>query len=99
MLAQSQKGMTFHGLKESKALEVIEVLKATFPELGTTKIVSIRFDNMDKAYYIVPEHYMAMTSESTAQIRESYLVAPDLSWVEYQSNGKPNVNRTTRVSK
>ncbi len=99
MLTQSKKGMIFNGLKESRALEVVEVIKATFPELGKTKIVSVKFDNQEKSYYVVPEHYMAATSESTAEIAELYLVASDLSWVEYQSNGKPNVKKATNISK
>ncbi|KID56536.1 hypothetical protein JF50_11365 [Pseudoalteromonas luteoviolacea] len=37
MLRQSEEGMSFHGLKKSRALEAVDVLAATFPELDKTK--------------------------------------------------------------
>lgn len=99
MLRQSDQGMTFHGINKSKALEVIGVLKKAFPELGKTKIVSIKFDNLEKTYFIVPEHYIVITSAWSSQITESYLVASDLSWVEYQKSDRKKVKRVTKISK
>lgn len=92
-LVQSKNGMSFHGLKEDQALKLVGLLEATFPELEKVKIVSVKFDESKNAYFIIPEHYMPVTPQGSAELRKSYLISKDLTWIEYRNSGEPNVKR------
>ena len=92
-LVQSKNGMSFHGLKEDQALKLVGLLEATFPELEKVKIVSVKFDESKNAYFIIPEHYMPVTPQVSAELRKSYLISKDLTWIEYRNSGEPNVKR------
>ena len=92
-LVQSKNGMSFHGLKEDQALKLVGLLEATFPELEKVKIVSVIFDESKNAYFIIPEHYMPVTPQGSAELRKSYLISKDLTWIEYRNSGEPNVKR------
>lgn len=81
--------LTFRGLVKIKAKKIIEVWRAAFPEEAHKKAAIVKFDGIEKAYLIVPEQEMAFETVNDlnfATISSSYLVAKDLSWVEYRSD-------------